>query len=131
MLRDSTPARAEDSTSSSINWRAAIGFALWTAALLLLAAVARAWFGTTAVAVVTLFGALADVHAAAASIATQAVSGALTRSVAGVLIMLALTVNTLTKMAVAISGGKAFAARVIAGLLTALVASWAAFWIAA
>ncbi len=132
MLRDRTPVQADGgNASSSIDWRAAIGFGLWTAALLLIAAVSREWFGTAAVTAVTLFGALADAHAATAAIATQAASGALTRSVAGALVMLALSVNTLTKVVVATSGGKAFAGQVAGGLLTALAASWAAFWIAA
>lgn len=122
------PLQAEqENTSSSINWRAAIGFGLWTAALLLAAAVARAWLGPAAVAVITLFGALADVHAATASIATQAAGGALAQPDAATLVMLALTTNTLTKVVVAIGGGKIFAARVAAGLLTMLAASWAAF----
>ncbi|MHA6896445.1 MgtC/SapB family protein [Ralstonia pseudosolanacearum] len=132
MLRDRTQVRAEgENACSSIDWRAAAGFGLWTAALLLVVAVSRAWFGTAAVTVVTLFGALADVHAATAAIATQAAGGALTRSVAGALVMLALSVNTLTKVIVATSGGKTFAGQVAAGLLTALAASWVAFWIAA
>ncbi|CAH0446207.1 hypothetical protein LMG9673_04769 [Ralstonia pseudosolanacearum] len=132
MLRDRTPVRAEgENACSSIDWRAAVGFGLWTAALLLVVAVSRAWFGTAAVTAVTLFGALADVHAATAAIATQAAGGALARSVAGALVMLALSVNTLTKVIVATSGGKTFAGQVAAGLLTALAASWAAFWIAA
>ncbi len=132
MLRDRTAGQAEgESVSSSINWRAAIGFGLWTAALLLVAAVARRWFGATALTAVALFGALADVHAATAAIATQAVGGALAHSMAGTLVMLALSANTLTKVVVATSGGKAFAIRVATGLLAALVASWAVFWIVA
>jgi len=125
-----TPFQTEaENTASSINWRAAIGFGLWTATLLLAAAVARAWLGPAAVAAVTLFGALADVHAATASIATQAAGGALAHPEAATLVMLALTANTLTKGVVAIGGGKAFAARVAVGLLTMLAASWAALLI--
>ncbi|QIK19920.1 MgtC/SapB family protein [Ralstonia solanacearum] len=132
MLRDRTPVRAEgENASSSIDWRTAIGFGLWMAALLLVAAVSREWFGTAAVTAVALFGALADVHAATAAIATQAAGGTLAPPMAGTLVMLALSVNTLTKVVVATSGGKAFAGQVAAGLLTALTASWTAFWIAA
>ncbi|MGM3276324.1 MgtC/SapB family protein [Ralstonia sp. 24A2] len=132
MMRDSAALEAEgDNASSSIHWRAAVGFGLWTATLLLIAAVSREWFGTVAVVAVTLFGALADVHAATAAIATQAAGGAIARLAAGALIMLALSVNTLTKVVVATSGGKAFAGQVAVGLLTALVASWMIFWIAA
>lgn len=119
-------AEGED-TASSINWRAAIGFGLWTAALLLAAAVARAWLGPAMAAAVTLFGALADVHAATASIATQAAGGALPRSGAATLVMLALTSNTLTKVVVAIGGGKIFASRVVVGLMVTLAASWVVF----
>lgn len=129
-LRDRAPDQtAVESASSSIDWRAAIGFGLWTAALLLIAAVARQWFGAAAVTAVALFGALADVHAANAAIATQAAGGALEHAVAAVLVMLALSANTLTKLIVASSGGKAFAVQVAAGLLTALAAIWAVFWI--
>ena len=128
--RDSGPLQeAQESTASSINWRVAIGFALWTAALLLAVSAARAWFGTAALAAVTVLGAFADVHAATASIATQVASKALPPSTAGTLIMLALTANTFSKIAVAVSGGRTFAASVAAGLLTMLALSWAAFWL--
>lgn len=121
---------APESSASSINWRVAIGFALWTAALLL-AAAARTWFGTAAVVAVTVFGAFADVHAATASIATQVAGHTLQTSTAGALVMLALTANTFSKVVVAISGGRAFAGKVTAGLLTMLLSSWAVFWFVA
>lgn len=118
-----------ESAASSVNWRVAIGFALWTAALLLAAAAARTWLGTAAVAAVTMVGAFADVHAATASIATQAASQALPPSTAAASIMLALSANTAAKIAVAVSGGRVFVGRVAAGLLTMLALSWAAFWL--
>lgn len=130
--RDNTPRQdAQDSSASSINWRVAIGFALWTAALLLAAAVARTWFGTAAVAAVTVLGAFADVHAATASIATQVSGHTLQPSTAGALVMLALTANTLSKAVVTLGGGRAFAGKVTAGLLSMLALSWAAFWFVA
>ncbi|MCO5398893.1 MgtC/SapB family protein [Ralstonia soli] len=124
------PQEALESTASSINWRVAIGFALWTATLLLAAAAAHAWFGAAAVAAVTVVGAFADVHAATASIATQVASQRVPLAAAGMLIMLALTANTVAKVAVAISGGRAFASKVAAGLLTMLLCSWVLFWFA-
>lgn len=128
VLRDKSPAQAEaESATSSIDWRIAIGFGLWTAALLLVAALARTWFGTAAVVAVTLFGGLADVHAATASIASQTADGVLAQPAAGMLIMLAFTANTLTKLVVAFSGGKAFAGRVAVGLLTMVALAWAVF----
>ncbi|PLC39759.1 hypothetical protein C0Q88_25475 [Ralstonia pickettii] len=130
--RDNTPRQdAQDSSASSINWRVAIGFALWTAALLLAAAVARTGFGTAAVAAVTVLGAFADVHAATASIATQVAGHTLQPSTAGALVMLALTANTLSKAVVTLGGGHAFAGKVTAGLLSMLALSWAAFWFVA
>ncbi|CAJ0799872.1 hypothetical protein LMG19083_03362 [Ralstonia psammae] len=130
--RDSEPRQeAPENSGSSINWRVAIGFALWTAALLLAAAAARTWFGTAAVVAVTVFGAFADVHAATASIATQVAGHTLQPSTAGTLVMLALTANTFSKVVVAISGGRAFAGRVITGLLTMLLFSWALLWFVA
>ncbi|MGC5887684.1 MgtC/SapB family protein [Ralstonia pseudosolanacearum] len=128
--RDREPRQTEPSNASSpINWKVAIGFGLWMAALLLAVAAARAWFGAAAVAVVTVLGAFADVHAATASIATQVAGKALAPSSAGMLVLLALTANTLSKVAVAISGGRAFASRVAATLLTMLALSWAVFWL--
>ncbi|MEW1781240.1 MgtC/SapB family protein [Arthrobacter sp. NPDC080086] len=130
--RDSEPLlQAQEGSTSSINWRVAIGFALWTAALLLAAAAARTWLGTAAVAAVTVFGAFADVHAATASIATQVAGHTLQPSTAGTLVMLALTANTLSKVVVAVSGGRDFAGKVAAGLLTMLLSSWAVFWFVA
>lgn len=130
--RDNTPRQnAQDSSASSINWRVAIGFALWTAVLLLAAAVARTWFGTAAVAAVTVLGAFADVHAATASIATQVARHTLQPSMAGALVMLALTANTLSKAVVTLGGGQAFAGKVAVGLLSMLALSWAVFWFVA
>lgn len=130
--RDNTPRQdAQDRSASSINWRVAIGFALWTAALLLAAAVARTGFGTAAVAAVTVLGAFADVHAATASIATQVAAHTLQPPTAGALVMLALTANTLSKAVVTLGGGHAFAGKVTAGLLSMLALSWAAFWFVA
>lgn len=130
--RDNTPRQnAQDSSASSINWRVAIGFALWTAVLLLAAAVARTWFGTAAVAAVTVLGAFADVHAATASIATQVAGHTLQPSMAGALVMLALTANTLSKAVVTLGGGQAFAGKVAVGLLSMLALSWAVFWFVA
>ncbi|MGT2434409.1 DUF4010 domain-containing protein [Cupriavidus basilensis] len=99
--------------------------------MLLAAAAARTWFGTAAVVAVTVFGAFADVHAATASIATQVAGHTLQTSTAGALVMLALTANTFSKVVVAISGGRAFAGKVTAGLLTMLLSSWAVFWFVA
>ncbi len=130
--RDSEPRQqAQEDSTSFINWSVAIGFALWTAALLLAVAAAHTWFGTAAVAAVTVFGAFADVHAATASVATQVAGHALQPSTAGLLVMLALTANTFSKVVVAISGGRAFAGKVIAGLMTMLLSSWAVFWFVA
>ncbi len=120
---------APENSASSINWRVAIGFALWTATLLLAAAAARTWFGTAAVVAVTVVGAFADVHAATASIATQVAGHTLQSPTAGKLVMLALTVNTLSKVVVATSGGRAFSSKVTAGLLIMLLASWTVFWL--
>ena len=99
--------------------------------MLLAAAAARTWLGTAAVAAVTVFGAFADVHAATASIATQVAGHTLQPSTAGTLVMLALTANTLSKVVVAVSGGRDFAGKVAAGLLTMLLSSWAVFWFVA
>jgi uncharacterized membrane protein (DUF4010 family) len=111
-------------TASSIDWRAAIGFGLWMAALLLASAAARAWIGMAAVTAVTLVGALADVHAATAAIASQAAASAIGPASARTLILLALTANTATKVIAATSGGRAFAVRLATGLLLALAAAW-------
>lgn len=120
---------APENSASSINWRVAIGFALWTATLLLAAAAARTWFGTAAVVAVTVVGAFADVHAATASIATQVAGHTLQSPTAGKLVMLALTANTFSKVVVATSGGRAFSSKVMAGLLIMLLASWTVFWL--
>jgi uncharacterized membrane protein (DUF4010 family) len=77
-----------------------------------------------AVTAVTLVGALADVHAATAAIASQAAASAIGPASARTLILLALTANTATKVIAATSGGRAFAVRLATGLLLALAAAW-------
>ncbi|MEF3061596.1 MgtC/SapB family protein [Ralstonia solanacearum] len=127
----SVPVSGHEATASSIDWRIAVGFGIWTAALLLAVAAARAWFGPAALIAVTLAGALVDVHATTASIAAQVAGGALIRSSAGMLVMLALTANTASKIVAAWGGGSGFARPTAAGLLLALAAGWAAFLITA
>ena len=68
---------------------------------------------------------VADVHAAAISVASLAAAGNVSAANAVVPILLAFSINTFSKgVAALVSGGKDFAMQVIPGLLVQVLAAW-------
>jgi uncharacterized membrane protein (DUF4010 family) len=93
---------------------------------LLTAEVLNARFGSSGLAIATALTGFADAHAAAISAATLVAAGRLDADAAVVPILVALTTNSVTKAALAAGiGGRAYARRVIAGLVLVLAAAWA------
>jgi uncharacterized membrane protein (DUF4010 family) len=104
---------------------AALLLALILSAVLLLSTVLRDAFGETGLLVGAAVAGLADTHSPAVAVATLAASGKINAADAVVPILMALSANTISKIVVAwISGGRAFALRLVPGLLLVIAAAW-------
>ncbi len=111
--------------SQSFSIKTAFGLAAVIAVALMAAAALNAWFGQTGVVFASMAAGVADVHAAAISVASLAAAGNLTASNAVIPLLLAFTINTLSKgVAAMVSGGADYAKQVIPGLLVQVLAAW-------
>ena len=105
----------------------ALFFAGLISAMLLLSAALNTWLGKAGVMAAAAVAGLADTHAAAVSVASLVTGGKFTAQESVLPILAALTTNTVSKMVVAVSsGGRAFAVRIIPGLLGVVGAAWLA-----
>jgi uncharacterized membrane protein (DUF4010 family) len=103
----------------------ALKFALLLTTVLLVSAAMREWFGEAGAVVAAALAGFADTHAPAISIAALVDSGKMTPQNAVIPILAAFTANTITKVVVArAAGGRAFAIRVIPGLLLVAAGAW-------
>lgn len=90
-----------------------------------LSAALHQWLGTTGVMVAGLLAGLVDAHSTVASTRSLVAQQAITLDQAGQVLLLAVSSNTLSKAAVAISaGGRAFAMAVLPGLALVIAAVW-------
>ena len=103
----------------------AVKLTLTLAAILVLSAALKAWYGSAGLYVASAIGGFADTHAPAVSVG-QLVSGdKLAANDAVVPILVAMTTNTISKVAIAYSSGRReFSARVIPGLFLVIAAGW-------
>jgi uncharacterized membrane protein (DUF4010 family) len=127
-LRAGAP--AEEKPGAAFSLRNALILAGTVCLMLFLAAAVDAWLGHAAVAVTASLAGFADSHAAAASVASLVPSGRLDARGAVVPIVAVLTTNAITKAIAAGTGGRAFAARVVPGLVLMIAAAWLGAWFA-
>lgn len=110
----------------------AITFAVILSIILMISAGLRQEFGDAGTIAGAALAGFVDAHAAAISIAALVASGFMSPNDAVLPILVGLSTNTLTKLIfAATSGGRAFALRVIPGLVLVAAASWigaAAMW---
>lgn len=108
--------------------------ALLLAALLGLVSVLSAGlsqtYGQAGLLAATALAGFADTHAPAVSVAALVASGAVALDHAALPILLAMTTNTLSKcLAAVLAGGRAYALKVVPGLLLVVGAAWAGWWL--
>ena len=109
----------------------AVAFAATLAVVTVASAALLQRFGEAGAIAAGAVAGLVDTHAAAISIAAMAAGGKLQASAAVIPILVAFSSNTLTKLVVAVSaGGRAFAVRVVPGLLWVAAAAWLGAWLA-
>ncbi|MFY9610699.1 MAG: MgtC/SapB family protein [Blastocatellia bacterium] len=126
MIRtDGKKSRDADQTGRAFNLTTALVFAATVSAILLASAAVNRWLGSAGLAVAAGLAGLADTHSAAISVASLAAAEKIQVSDAVLPILVGLTTNTVTKAVVAVStGGRAFALRIIPGLLLVILAAW-------
>ena len=113
-------------TGGVFSLRTALAFGLILAVILVISAGLQERFGSAGVLLAAVVAGLVDTHAAAISVASLVASGKLAPQDAVVPILAGLTSNTLIKIIMAgISGGWAFALRVVPGLVLVALAAWA------
>lgn len=121
------PAGEAPQPGQAFSLKSALLFAATLAAVLAASAALRAAFGVAGSVAAAALAGLVDAHAAAVSIAALVATGQMTPQDAVVPILAGLTTNTFTKLILAASsGGRAFAVRVIPGLILVVAAAWAA-----
>jgi uncharacterized membrane protein (DUF4010 family) len=108
----------------------ALTFAALIATVLIVSDLLAGWLGDLGVALSAAAVGFADTHAAAVSVAELGAQQRIDADGAVFAILLALSTNTLTKIALArTAGGADYAWRMIPGLVAMLVALWAGWWI--
>ena len=118
-------AEADIQGGHAFSLRTAFVFAATLSSVLLACAALQDQFGENGVIVAAALAGFADTHAAAISVAALVASGKLTASDALLPILAGLSTNTISKIILAAtSGGRAFALRVIPGLLLVAGAAW-------
>lgn len=116
----------QDEPGHAFSLRSALLFAALLAVILLASAALDDWFGDAGVLAIAGLAGLADTHSPAVSVASLVASDRIDARGAVIPILAALTTNTLTKAIFAITGGgRAFATRVIPGLILVIAAAWA------
>jgi uncharacterized membrane protein (DUF4010 family) len=104
----------------------ALIFALTLSGILIASAALREWLGETGIVLAAALAGFVDTHSAAISVASLVASDKMTAADAVVPILAGLSTNTISKMILAVtSGGRAFALRVMPGLIAVALAAWA------
>ena len=103
----------------------ALGLAAMLAAIMLISAGLREAFGERGLTIGAAIAGLADTHAAAVSVASLVASGKMQPGDAVIPILAALSTNTISKIvAASTSGSRAFAVRVVSGLILLVAGAW-------
>jgi uncharacterized membrane protein (DUF4010 family) len=116
--------------SRSFSVKTALVLAAVIAVVLVTSAALKAWFGQAGLVFASGVAGLADVHASTISVASLAAAGKLSSANAVIPILVAFSVNAVSKaIAAIVSGGKEFSSQVIPGLVLQVSATWLGFWL--
>lgn len=126
MRRTEGAAHSDESTAGrAFSFRTALLFALTITSVMFASAVVVDWLGAGGLALAAAAAGLADAHSISVSVASLAADGRIDVAATTLPILIALSTNTLTKIALAvINGGRGFALQVIPGLLLTIAAAW-------
>jgi uncharacterized membrane protein (DUF4010 family) len=124
MALRSAPSEAPERGHAFSLWNA-LGFASLLSAALLASRALDHWFGPKGVTIAAGAAGLADTHSPAIAVATLVGAGQLGAAEAVLPILIALSTNTITKLAMSLAGGTAYVLCVAPGLLLVIAAAWA------
>jgi len=114
----------------SFSVKTALTLAAVIAVVLISSAALKFWFGQTGVILASGVAGMADAHAASISAASLSAAGKITPANAAVAILVAFTVNAVSKAITAIvTGNKEFAQKVILGLIIQVSGVWLGWWL--
>lgn len=114
----------------SFSIKTAFWFAGMIAVVLIVSAALMSWFGQKGLVVASGIAGLVDAHSPSITVATMAVSGKIGIDSTAVPILVALSINSLSKSVMAIvSGSKSYAVQVILALVIQVTALWAGWWL--
>jgi uncharacterized membrane protein (DUF4010 family) len=124
------PIAASSTAANAFSLFSAFKFACVIAVVLIAAAGLKVWFGQAGLIVASAVAGLVDVHAAAISVTTLTLTDAISTEQAVIPILVALSVNSVSKAIMAVvSSSRLFANYVIAGLVIQMAAVWLAWWL--
>ncbi|MDO9205164.1 DUF4010 domain-containing protein [Methylotenera sp.] len=116
--------------SRSFSVKTALVLAAVIAVVLVTSAALKAWFGQAGLVFASGVAGLADVHASSISVASLAAAGNLSAADAVIPILVAFSINAISKAVAAIvSGGTEFSRQVIPGLIIQVSATWLGWWL--
>lgn len=119
------PAEGEDVGGGAFRLSTALAFAATLSVVLLLSAAMREWFGETGAIAAGAMAGFADTHASAISVASLVANNRMAAADSVIPILAGFSTNTITKVIVAwAAGGRAFAVRVIPGVLLVAAGAW-------
>ncbi|MEO7345279.1 MAG: MgtC/SapB family protein [Methylotenera sp.] len=119
-----------NSPTKTFSVKTALMLAAVIAVVLVASAALTAWFGQAGLVAASGVAGLADAHASTISVASLAAAGKLSAESAVLPILVAFSVNTVSKAVMAvISGGKNFSRQVIPGLVVQVAATWVGWWL--
>ncbi len=126
-LSSAEPAASQAGRAFSVV--AALGLAALVAGLSIGTAALKHWLGTAGMIAGATVAGVVDAHAAGVSVASLVSSSALSAREAVVPILAAMTTNACAKIAMAIGvGSRAFAHRLVPGIVLSMAAAWAVAW---
>lgn len=112
-----------------VSVKAALLLAIVIGAVLLFSAMLQDWLGQAGLVIASGTAGLGDAHAPAISVASLVASGKLTAEAAVIPVLVAFSMNALSKFIMAIvSGGKQFARKFIPALLIQIIMVWLGWW---
>ena len=116
--------------SRSFSVKTALMLAGMIAVVLVASAGLKFWFGQAGLVVATGLAGLADVHAATISVASLEAAGKIGAESAAIPILVAFSINSASKVVMAMaSGGRQFSRQVALGLILQVAATWFGWWI--
>ena len=119
------PTEAYPPAGEAFRFKSALMLATVLVLVLIASSALRTWFGDRGLVVAASMAGFADAHATAVSMTTQVAAAKMTARDACLPILVGFTTNSVTKIVLAVaSSSKAFALRVVPGLIIVLAAAW-------